>query len=374
MKIREISFFRDFCCNAGKCEETCCRGWIIPLEKEDAERMKNAGGLLGLRLFFATSGHLRDQFNSSSAVCPFLNRDGLCSMQLAKGHDFLPEACRSFPRFYRNYGAFEERLIDLSCIEGAALWFSRFKELDFHETEGEPESGRFGSNEDEDYLLTLVACRQEMTDALLAVETVADLRDVLARIDAYASEAQQAFLKENGAWLAENPFVTYRPDELCKPESNLFPFDANVYEEIMHTHLYGERLSLGNPTLYGYCQLFFRKLNAAKPFRRHWAELADDLLAKYPQYVPYYAGLYAYYLLQHFLKTFDDYSFRRNVRMGLIHLNMKFLFDVLLWEQKGDFDDKDFIKTVAVYNRRAYFNEQIMDEMYRTVEKMCCKD
>ncbi|MCR4683919.1 MAG: flagellin lysine-N-methylase [Lachnospiraceae bacterium] len=368
MEIREISFFNSFQCAGGACSETCCRGWLIPLEEEDQARLKKERGLFWLKYRLATWCGLKDNFNSTSRYCPFFNKDGLCSMQLQKGHDFIPEVCRSYPRYYRNNGCFEERMIDLSCIEGAKLWFENCFDFSFRIYDGAPESGRYGSNDEEDFLHALESVRKEMADSLLQVKTANELNHLLSRIDAYGEAAQKAYLNEEKDFLGRQPFATYQEKEAG--DFACFPYDGRILAKILRTHLYSERLSVANPTLYRLCRSYIETERATKDMAGLLKQLFESFLKRYERYVPYYGALYAYYLYQNFLNIYDDYSFRRNLRLGMIHLNVKFLFDVLMEHDTGTFGDAEFVRSLTVYNRRAYFNETIKDEMYRALEEM----
>lgn len=364
MEIRELSYFQQFTCLASECPETCCRGWIIPLDEEDERRLKAQKGILGLKLFLATRGWLANNFNPSSEVCPFLNREGLCSMQLKKGHDILPEACREYPRFYRNYGLWEEQYIDLSCIAGAKLWFDHYNDLKIIKREGDPVSGKDSTNEDEEYLLALDHCREEMIGALFGVKTTEDLLAVFSAIDLQAKKLQETGLRANGEKELLKALATFGQ----QPTSGIkiFPLDAEAIGKIMKTHLFSERLKTANPNLYTLCKLYYDY--GSRRFEREWTRSALDFLKRNERYVPYYASLYAFYLYQHFLRCYEDYSFIRNVRTGFIHVNMKFLFDVLWERSNGKITDDVFVHGLAVYNRRAYFNAQILDEMYAALD------
>ncbi len=371
MEIRELSFFQNFQCLGADCPETCCRGWLIPLEPEDIERMGQEKGLFRLRYLLATGWGVKKHFNSSSGICPFLNRKGLCSMQLEKGHDFLPEACREYPRFYRNWGPWEERMIDLSCIAGARLWFDHFRDLTFTSHEGEPVSGKDSTNEDETYLKALECLRQKMTEALLKADSLQDVQHVLFVIDDFAKELQGTYLHASDTRIAHAKMLDF-DKKLCKPEEGktLFPFPAQTYQKLMKTHLFSERLAHANPSLHMLCKLYYDEADFPNRFSKMWDTWAASFLERYPKYIPYYASLYAYYLYQHFLWTYEDYSFLKNIRTGLIHINMKFLFDVLLERAQKTISDDDFISTISVYNRRAYFNMKILDEMYAAVQNI----
>lgn len=398
MEIRELSYFQQFTCLASECPETCCRGWIIPLDEEDERRLKAQKGILGLKLFLATRGWLANNFNPSSEVCPFLNREGLCSMQLKKGHDILPEACREYPRFYRNYGLWEEQYIDLSCIAGAKLWFDHYNDLKIIKREGDPVSGKDSTNEDEEYLLALDHCREEMIGALFGVKTTEDLLAVFSAIDLHAKKLQETGLRANGEKELLKALATFGQtreeignkllkngadntsgnktdtestesrDGLCQPVSGIkiFPLNAKTIGKIMKTHLFSERLKTANPNLHTLCKLYYDY--GSRRFEREWTRSALDFLKRNERYVPYYASLYAFYLYQHFLRCYEDYSFIRNVRTGFIHVNMKFLFDVLWERSNGKITDDVFVHGLAVYNRRAYFNAQILDEMYAALD------
>ena len=359
MEIREISYYRQFQCYASACEQTCCRGWIIPLEEEDIGRFRKEKGLLRLKLLLATRLGTRHSFNASSATCPFQDEKKLCSLQLLKGHDFIPEAFREYPRFYRNYGLWEERMIDLSCIAGAKLWFDHHRDLSWNVSDGAPVCGKDSTNDDEDYLRALDRIRQEYIRLLLSVETAEDLIRTLCTIDSHAQSLQDFCL--HAGTCKSVPRIT----EVRESTPGIFPFGASTFCNIMKTHLFGERLAVANPALYALCRLYFDM--GATAFTRKWPDLAGDFLIRHERYASYYASLFAHYLGQHFLRCYEDYSFLRNIRMGLIHLNMKFFFDVLFKNAKGTFTDADFVRNIAVYNRRGYFNMQIQEEMYGVV-------
>ena len=52
------------------------------------------------------------EFDLAGGSCPLQRPDGLCSLQLEKGHDALPRVCKIFPRseVYHSSGYLERSL------------------------------------------------------------------------------------------------------------------------------------------------------------------------------------------------------------------------------------------------------------------------
>ena len=124
MKERSPSYYAAFHCLAGACPHTCCAaGWEIPLDRETALRYESLPGTLGERL----RGVLRRDaageacLDLHGAVCPFLDREGLCELQRQWGQAGIGEICRSHPRYSYDFGPWREVGLCGSCPEAARL-------------------------------------------------------------------------------------------------------------------------------------------------------------------------------------------------------------------------------------------------------------
>ena len=230
MEIRQISYFNEFICKGCECPETCCRGWLIPLEKEDLERYSKEKGLMKARLMLAMSEHSIPVFNSSCGECTFHERSGLCSLQVKRGHDFIPETCRNYPRFYRNYGLFEERYLDLSCIEAANMLISHVKDLSLVLAMGEPDCDKTITNDDEPFLNRLLRIRSDMQSALAGVTDFDDLCSVLGAIDSYAMRLQDAYLHGDEDYPDKHPF-TYQTIFAVSDDETRFFMNGVFFEK-----------------------------------------------------------------------------------------------------------------------------------------------
>ena len=78
----------------------------------------------------------------------------------------------------------------------------------------------------------------------------------------------------------------------------------------------------------------------------------------------YYADIYGYYLIQYFLEGYEDYSFRRHAGLGIVHVNMLLLLEILYEKEYGEPGEDVRAKLLSAYVRRAYYNSGVLDELY----------
>lgn len=123
MLIFEPSYYRDFCCIAARCPDSCCKEWEVQVDETSAAFYRSLTGPLGERL----RACLRDDPQWGTVMvneqgrCPMWRTDGLCRIQAELGHDALCKTCRDFPRLRHDYGDFVELGLELSCPEAARL-------------------------------------------------------------------------------------------------------------------------------------------------------------------------------------------------------------------------------------------------------------
>ncbi|MGY3914841.1 flagellin lysine-N-methylase [Aeromonas australiensis] len=116
-------FFKNFQCIGDKCEDTCCRGWNISIDKK-TYRTYSSHPDLWLRT--ETMKHIqkvkKDDHNwgqiilNEEGYCPFLS-DGWCQIHKEAGVDALSNTCRSYPRVETRFGDNLKLSLTLSCPE-----------------------------------------------------------------------------------------------------------------------------------------------------------------------------------------------------------------------------------------------------------------
>jgi lysine-N-methylase len=117
-----------FACIGQKCEDNCCTGWRVTIDKKTFtayRQAKNPGlekrfshDVKRIRSQASNAQYARIELNKATHECPFLE-DRLCAIQRDVGEDYLSNTCSMYPRSTRNYGGQFEQVLALSCPEAA---------------------------------------------------------------------------------------------------------------------------------------------------------------------------------------------------------------------------------------------------------------
>lgn len=153
--VLQISQALNFVCTGTDCEDTCCSGWAIPVDKITLEKWKNHPKFPSIKHGLhivdnekstpACSAHLKQEqaLQRSYPTCVFLDENKLCSLQNELSHDFLSHTCRKYPRVESSIDGINEMSLDLSCPESARLQLKEKKGLTLELVEVVEEPGPF---------------------------------------------------------------------------------------------------------------------------------------------------------------------------------------------------------------------------------------
>jgi len=118
--------FAGFRCLGADCEDTCCDGWAVPIDKPTYEKYQlcpdpqwhaSFQKLIAINTANATD-HDYARIQLSTTTCPFLS-EGLCSIHKNLGEEYLSVTCASFPRVGNVVDQVLEKSLDLGCPEAA---------------------------------------------------------------------------------------------------------------------------------------------------------------------------------------------------------------------------------------------------------------
>lgn len=208
-------YYEEFSCIADKCEDTCCAGWQIVIDKDSLQKYRKIRGNFRKRMFRSVDW-LRGTFRQDkNKRCAFLNENNLCDLYLAQGENGFCKTCREYPRHTEEFEGVREITLSLSCPEVARIVMNRMDPVTFisHEKDGEEEFDDF----DPFLYSVLDDARKEMIrllqDRSLAVaeRTVLvlgmahdmqgrmnrrELFDCMTVIDKYGTDKALAFVRE----------------------------------------------------------------------------------------------------------------------------------------------------------------------------------
>jgi lysine-N-methylase len=118
-------YLGNFTCIGSDCEDTCCSGWTVSVNKSAFKKLKNSSNLdvaSSVKKHFKITAEPSDIAYASiqlaaSGYCPLLDADSMCSIQRKLDHSFLPRTCADFPRYYFRVADKTEVLGTLACPE-----------------------------------------------------------------------------------------------------------------------------------------------------------------------------------------------------------------------------------------------------------------
>ena len=124
---RHPSYAAAFRCIGAECEDTCCHGWNIPLDRQTYERYQlfpvERLGAIVQQSVSVTPGAHESLYGSiqmeEAGNCPFLATDRLCRIQKEYGGALLSATCSIFPRALNSVDGEPEGSLMLGCPEAA---------------------------------------------------------------------------------------------------------------------------------------------------------------------------------------------------------------------------------------------------------------
>ena len=126
IKVYQPKYYKSFSCTGSQCKNNCCHDWQIEIDKITYdkymsldEETKNEFDKK-LRIV-KNQQHAACILMNSDKTCSFLDKKGLCTIQLRFGHDYLSETCRTYPRVFCLVGGSPECFLELSCEVAARL-------------------------------------------------------------------------------------------------------------------------------------------------------------------------------------------------------------------------------------------------------------
>jgi len=134
-------FVERFRCIGSNCEDTCCSGWTIYIDKKTYKAYRNEA-VPALDQLMANMERLDHPETTGSYAmiktigeqqrCSAL-QDGMCAVQSHLGESYLSNTCHLYPRANRRMLGQVEQSISLSCPEAARLALLAEDAMDFVE-------------------------------------------------------------------------------------------------------------------------------------------------------------------------------------------------------------------------------------------------
>lgn len=144
MRMLIPQYVSKFQCIGGACEDSCCQGWQVQVDKDTYEKYR---ACTDKELIMPmTEKVTRNRSNptparyakiklNDDASCPFLDTERLCKIQKRLGETYLSVVCTSYPRITNVVNGVTEQSMTMSCPEAARLALLNPAGIEFDETE-----------------------------------------------------------------------------------------------------------------------------------------------------------------------------------------------------------------------------------------------
>ncbi|WP_239615879.1 flagellin lysine-N-methylase [Cohnella mopanensis] len=154
-QVMTPQYMRQFQCTGSACEDTCCGGWAISVEKEAYKRyqkVKDKELQMSIKENIirvkkdATEYYYAVMKQNEEGYCNFLTVEKLCSLQSKLGEAALCQTCSEYPRVYNQVDGRIEISSKLSCPETARLALLNPNPMEFDVVEMDLDRGTLASN------------------------------------------------------------------------------------------------------------------------------------------------------------------------------------------------------------------------------------
>ena len=134
-------YFKEFECIGGKCEDSCCIGWDIDIDKQSFRKYHKVDND-EMREMFHKNVHNNPDYTdaeidygkiklNADKRCPFLDQCNYCIIYSKLGEDYLSNVCTHFPRVMNKVDGQFEISLDIACPEAARIILNKEEGIEF---------------------------------------------------------------------------------------------------------------------------------------------------------------------------------------------------------------------------------------------------
>lgn len=365
-------YYDEFECIAGDCEDTCCAGWQIVIDKESLKKYWNENGDYKKKLHKSIDWMQKTFHQDKEKRCAFLKEDNLCEMYQKLGEKSLCKTCQSYPRHTEEFENVREISLSLSCPVVARMLLGRKEPVQFRSEEREGEEEFVGFDP---FLYSNLLDAREiiisiLQDRKLSIET----RMVLCMGLAYDIENR---VRSGNLFSCDAVFQRYENKEYLNAASrkvsklfinmqNRYHFNKRLFEDLWKLEiLRGEwemQLAESQYHLFGkgekeYGRLIKRfKWWMQEESEYDWAVIAEQLMV--------------YYVFTYFCGAVYDERIFMNLQMAVGCTEIIWNLLAARWIKNEEIlDMDDIVEITYLFARELEHSDNNLKTMWRLLEK-----
>ncbi|ARD20623.1 MULTISPECIES: flagellin lysine-N-methylase [Shewanella] len=124
--IVKPNFVKNFNCIGASCEDSCCFGWNIQINKANYKKVIKHPELkdlavVALKKVKKSEHHWAQAILDKQGGCQFLDENSLCQIHAKAGEQYLSTTCQTYPRLSRGCDGNRYESLTLSCPEAVRM-------------------------------------------------------------------------------------------------------------------------------------------------------------------------------------------------------------------------------------------------------------
>lgn len=364
-------YYKQFSCTADECEDTCCAGWQIAIDRRSLIRYGRTAGKFRRQLHRGINWLEGTFRQSEDKRCVFLNEDNLCDMYTALGRDSLCRTCRLYPRHIEEFEDVREITLSVSCPEVARILLGKEEPVTFldYERNGEEEYEEF-----DPFLYSKLVDGREVMIKILQDRTL----DIELRVGLVLG-------------IAHDMQVRIRKGEIFSCDEVFERYQKETARQFVNMRLRESRENIKQR--YAFARQMFRNLYRLELLREDWwirlqetehvlyetgydkydtihHEFAKWIGEYMPQWKVQCEQLLVYFLYTYFCGAVYDGRAYAKVQMSVISVFLIYEMLVARWmKNEGMLDFEDVVEIVYRYSREVEHSDQNLEMMEKMMEE-----
>lgn len=356
-------YYKEFQCIADKCEDTCCAGWQIVVDKKSLNKYRKVKGPFAKRLRRSIHWHKGIFKQSEEKRCAFLNEQNLCDMYTALGEKSLCKTCKRYPRHIEEFENVREITLSVSCPEVARILLNKRETVSFLSFERE------GEEEYEDFDPFLYSELVEAREVMLRILQDRN-KDIAVRAGLILGLAHdmQVRIKRRELFSCEQVFVKYQKEKAAdfvgKKLEKKSRDEEQCYHEALHLFRKLYRLELLHEEWAVHLEeteaILFGK--GAEFYSGLQKEFADWLDGNMPDWEIMSEQLLVYFVYTYFCGAVYDGKVYAKARMAV--MNVFFIYEMLAarWvKNERMLDMEEVVMMVYRYSREIEHSDENLE-------------
>ncbi|MGN0153229.1 MAG: flagellin lysine-N-methylase [Lachnospiraceae bacterium] len=390
MNYRTVSYYKDFHCIGGICEDSCCENWEIDLDDASLKQYMKQSGEFGKRLKENTKAKDK-QFILNGTRCPFLNEDNLCDIFIEMGEDCLCETCTNFPRHVEEFDDLKEVSLTMSCPEASRIMLAKEEKMTFECKEGSDEEyglkhiepvrafafwKRNQANKLDKPLFDILFEARQLIFSILQnreepiakraatilvfsyeIQEFIDTKQydkILKKMDNYRKPEKKALLEQ---YFKKHSSRMMEKEEWLRQILNMFEGLETIKEDWNVLLSEAMKIMHGKEELKGI--LVSAGLTAAEENGEAGSSFLRNYAVSYQEFLHYYQNkeyefehILVYYIFNYFLGASYDHDVYTKVKFAVVSYMVILELDIAVWlKQQKEFLYEDQVKVAHAYSK-----------------------